>query len=287
MCSTGDCTGFCGILKPSYRSSHLAAPLWVGDRVIGALCAGDSTRQAMPAENNQLLTKLANSAAIAIENARLYAKAERVATLEERQRIAAEIHDGIGQTLSFLGLSIDQVEEFLEQNERKTAIEKLEIIRSTIDQTTETVRASIANLWDKIPSQISLQDCLKALINDFSNQHGVIVSWRDQLDSPLYIPRKDREQILRVTKEALLNAHNHASANNIQIELMRNDADYHLLVLDDGIGFDPKRITPGDQDHFGLQIMEARANRIGGHINIDSRPGEGTRVFLSWSEDRS
>lgn len=285
MCSTGECTGFCSILSPSYRNSHLAAPLWVGERVIGALCVGNSNQQAFPVENIQLLTKLAKSAAIAIENARLYAKAEMVATLEERHRIAAEMHDGIGQTLSFLGLILDQVEDLIEQDERKAAFEKLAMMRTTIDQTTETVRASIANLWDKIPSQLSLQDCLDSLINDFSNQHSVIITWQDQLESPLYIPRKDREQILRVTKEALLNAHNHASANSIHLEFKRDGADYTLVVRDDGIGFDPEKINPGDQDHFGLQIMQARANRIGGCFNINSRPGEGTQVILSWPKD--
>jgi two-component system nitrate/nitrite sensor histidine kinase NarX len=287
LCSTGECSGFCSILSPSYRNSHIAAPLWVGERVIGALCVGNSHQRAFPAENNKLLTKLANSAAIAIENARLYAKAERVATLEERQRIAAEIHDGISQTLSFFGLVLDQVVDLIEQGEREAALEKLEKMRTTIDQTTETVRASIANLWDKLPSQLSLQDCLKSLVDGFSKQHSVVVTWCDQLDSQLFIPRRDREQILRVTKEALLNAHNHASAEKIQVELKRNGSEYRLIVQDDGIGFDPQQITPADHDHFGLQIMQARANRIGGRLNIDTSPGEGTQVILSWSNDRS
>ncbi|MGD2156055.1 MAG: type IV pili methyl-accepting chemotaxis transducer N-terminal domain-containing protein [Anaerolineales bacterium] len=287
MCSRGECSGFCNILKPSYRNSHLAAPLWVEDRVIGALCVGNSNREAFPPENEQLLTKLANSAAIAIENARLYAKAEKVAALEERQRIAAEIHDGLAQTLSYLGLSIDQVEDLLQNNEQKSAFEKLEKIRTTINQTTDKVRTSIADLLDKTPTQLSLQNCLGSLVSEYSSQHNLVIDWRDQIETEIFLPRSNSEQILQIAKEALLNSHNHANANNIHLILKIIGGDYYLIVRDDGIGFDPSHHATDNKDHFGLQVMQARANRLGGQLQVNSRLGKGTQIILSWSKDRS
>ena len=100
ICGTDSCKGGCRMLSDEYRASHLAAPLRVGDRVIGALCVGSPAQNQFANESAEMLTKLANVAAIALENARLFAQAERVATLEERRRVAAEMHDGLGQTLS-------------------------------------------------------------------------------------------------------------------------------------------------------------------------------------------
>ena len=113
ICGVSSCQGGCRMLSDEYRVSHLAAPLRIGDRVIGALCVGSPAQNHFAAESADMLTKLANVAVIALENARLFAQAERVATLEERRRVAAEMHDGLGQTLSYLGLMTDQVVEFL------------------------------------------------------------------------------------------------------------------------------------------------------------------------------
>jgi nitrate/nitrite-specific signal transduction histidine kinase len=109
ICGVDSCRGGCRMLSDEFRVSHLAAPLRIGDRVIGALCVGSPAQNQFVAESANMLTKLANVAAIALENARLFAQAGRVATLEERHRVAAEMHDGLGQTLSYLGLMTDQV----------------------------------------------------------------------------------------------------------------------------------------------------------------------------------
>ena len=92
----------CRNVAPRYRASHMAAPLRAGDQVIGALCVGSARRELYSTDQVRLLTELANSTAIALDNARLYEQAERLAALEERQRIAADMHDGLAQTLSYV-----------------------------------------------------------------------------------------------------------------------------------------------------------------------------------------
>ncbi len=91
-----------------YRTSHIAAPLKIEQQVIGALCVGSKSQNEFSEEATNALTKLANVAAVALQNARLYNQAERLATSEERQRIAAEMHDGLAQTLSYTKLIVNQ-----------------------------------------------------------------------------------------------------------------------------------------------------------------------------------
>ena len=111
LCGIDTCREGCSILSDKYRNSHMAAHLRSNDQIIGALCVGSTSTQRFGGESTDLLTKLANTAAIALENARLYEQAERIATLEERRRIAADMHDGLGQTFSYLGLMTDLVVE--------------------------------------------------------------------------------------------------------------------------------------------------------------------------------
>jgi nitrate/nitrite-specific signal transduction histidine kinase len=145
ICGVDACRGGCRMLSDEYRVSHLAAPLRIGDRVIGALCVGSPAQNQFAAESADMLTKLANIAVIALENARLFARAERVATLEERhRRVAAEMHDGLGQTLSYLGLMTDQVVDFLSGGRgRRGAGTPAHKTRETISKATSDVRRAI------------------------------------------------------------------------------------------------------------------------------------------------
>ena len=282
ICGNGGCTGSCGILAPSYKSSHLAAPLWVGEQVIGALCIGSVYPGEFSEEEVALLTKLANSAAVAIENARLYAQAERVAMLEERQRIAAEMHDGLGQTLSYLGLSIDQVCDLLESGQELQATEKLEHSRQVINRAVDEVRLAIAQLVEKGSAQRSLQERLQSLIDDLAQEPGVLVEWQAQYPKPLFLERDDVEQVVQVAREAILNAWRHANASRISLRFDFQNDQACLDVEDDGTGFDPGHSPEDGRQHFGLQVMHARAAQLGGVLQVNSVAGQGTQVRLIW-----
>ncbi|MCK4977444.1 MAG: GAF domain-containing sensor histidine kinase, partial [Anaerolineales bacterium] len=281
-CGAGQCAGVCAILAEPYRNSHLAAPLWFGDRVIGALCVGSKSTDVFSPEASNLLTKLANSAAIALENARLYTQAERVAALEERQRIAADMHDGLGQTLSYLGLNIDQATDFLEVGQDERALAYMERTRSIIDQATNDVRGAITSLMDDSPLHQSLQDHLVTLVEEFAGQSGTLLTWETTLEQALVLPPNEAEQVIRVAKEALLNAQNHAKASHIQVCFDQAGASFVLSVTDDGQGFEPESQASDGRGHFGLQIMHARATRLAGMLVLQSAAGEGTRVTLRW-----
>ncbi|MBK8782747.1 MAG: type IV pili methyl-accepting chemotaxis transducer N-terminal domain-containing protein [Anaerolineales bacterium] len=188
VCGIDTCREGCSILSDKYRSSHMAAPLRSNDQIIGALCVGSTSIQRFGDESTDLLTKLANTAAIALENARLYEQAERIATLEERRRIAADMHDGLGQTFSYLGLMTDQVVELLSNGKNQAALERLKLTRETIEKATGNVRKAINRLMDENPINSELCGQLQDVAKEFSAQNSTIIEWRCEAESPCNCP---------------------------------------------------------------------------------------------------
>ncbi|MEB2333244.1 MAG: GAF domain-containing protein [Anaerolineaceae bacterium] len=281
ICKVGACQGGCRMLSDEYRVSHLAAPLRVGERVIGALCVGSPTQNQFAAESADMLLKLASVAAIALENARLFAQAERAATLSERQRVAAEMHDGLGQTLSYLGLMTDQVVEFLADGREGAAVERLQKTRETISKATGDVRRAINRLLDETSAQHDdLWARLHETLDEVVSQYGLEAVWRFDEDSAPNPAPQIAEQVHHIAREALVNAARHANATRIVMQAGRGYSGYFVAIEDDGRGFEATQ--PAPSGHFGLQIMQARAKHIGGNVEIESAPGRGTRVVLTW-----
>jgi two-component system, NarL family, nitrate/nitrite sensor histidine kinase NarX len=286
-CHANGCRSFCGIMSHPFQASHLAAPLKVESRVIGALCVGSSSPNTFSQESTKLLMKLAYAAAVALENARLFERAERTATLEERQRIAAEMHDGLAQTISTLQMMVELARNQLE----KGFIEKAEITlqrgRAAIDQASSDIRYAIDSLQEDFPINLTLQDQMAALVTEFSGEK-MNLAWEDKTNSPIIVPHQFTEQLLRITREALLNACSHSNAENVTVSLESSAGYGTITIKDDGGGFDYHAALKREGDrrkrgtHFGLKIMQARAARIGGNLKIHSILGSGTSIKLDW-----
>ena len=275
-CDAGSCPGFCEILVPAYRASHLAVPLRLNERVIGVLCAGSSHPGAFRPDAPALLTQLAGAATVALENSRLYEQAENGATLLERQRIASEMHDGLLQTLSFLRLMAQMTGDQLAAGNVEDARVTLRQIERANAQAESEIRRAITSLQEDFPVQLTLQQQL-AQIAEEAGGSGPAVRFLNSLRAPLVLDRQDGEQVLRLVREALSNARRHSGAQLVTLSLIRVDSDLVLHVEDDGMGFDPSVEPPGDRPHFGIKIMCARASRLGGDVVVDSAPGRGTR----------
>ena len=280
ICNGAECVGGCGLLTTTHAASHVVAPLRVGDRVIGALCVSSSRKNHFSKDSTDAATKLANTAAVALQNAQLYAQAEKVAALEERNRIAAEIHDGLGQTLSYLGLMTDQATDLVSSGENQSALERLHKTRVTIEKATSDVRVAINSLMAESPPASDLRQCLQEAVEEFRQETGLCVEWQAETDAAPDCPRQVVEQALSVTREALKNAARHAEANHVTVKLGRAKGQYFVVVEDDGRGFDSSQPEPSG--HFGLQIMRTRAAHIGGELVVESAPGTGARVTLTF-----
>jgi nitrate/nitrite-specific signal transduction histidine kinase len=287
-CGETGCRQGCQIISSAYQTSHLAAPLRMGNRTIGALCVSSSRPEAFKPESSGQLTKLAQAAAVALENARLYQAAERTAMLEERQRIAAEMHDGLAQSISAIQMAVDLARMQILKRKYEQAADVLSKSRMAIEQANIDIRRAISSLQEDFPLQITLQDQLAGLIGELNSQ-SARVSWEDNTLTPLVLPHPQGEQIMRVAREALLNACNHGHAEHIILRLGVTDGYGILAVQDDGQGFEvsmPENKTQNG-NHFGLQIMQARAARISGHLEIQSQPSTGTCVQLTWPLDQT
>jgi len=234
----------------------------------------------------ELIESLANRAAVALMNVNLHHQREVAAALEERQRIAANMHDGLAQTLSLLGMRVDRMQEIIKVDPDSKTEEALHDIRDAVTLASTEVRRSIASLQEAPRPRSSLQDLLQAMLENIRTEGGPVLRFDPGSLQPLYIVSKQTDQVLPVAHEALLNAFCHAKAQSISVRLELNQEDICLTVADDGVGFS---LECPDQygNHFGLSIMQARAARIGGQIKIDTSPGKGTRITLTWRPEFS
>lgn len=282
-CRQGACSGECAVLAPAYHTSHMAASLVVEGRPLGALCVADSRARRYSKEQQELLARLASSAAIALENARLYDRLEQIASLEERQRIAAEIHDGLAQTLSYLELRSEELIDHLQAGRLAAVRSEAERLRRGIEVAGKEARQSIAELHGEGRQQESMRAKIEQLVAELVpvGKHAQVVT--DGIDG-VPLPPGTTEQLIKVAQEALRNALQHGQANKIQMSLTQENGSYQLQIRDDGIGFDPASAGQGEAHHFGLSIMQARAARLGGHLSVVSEPGRGTSVRLTFPE---
>lgn len=205
--------------------------------------------------------------------------------LEERQRIAAEIHDGLGQILSYLGHKVDRASELAEAGRIQEAMSQHRQMRGSIDQGAVELRRSITSLQAVPRPRQSLQEGLTELVDGFDLDSESSLELVIHLHDPLCLPPDHLEQVLRVVGEALSNARRHAQAQHVTVRLEKKWDEAVVTVEDDGRGFDPDTPPADSSYHFGLSIMRARAARVGGRLEIDSGPGQGTRVILGWSLD--
>jgi two-component system, NarL family, nitrate/nitrite sensor histidine kinase NarX len=282
-CGRNGCSDSCQIISPEYRASHLVAPLRLGNHNSGALCVSSKKQDTLSSDSCGQLNKLAHVAVIALENARLYQQAERTAMLEERQRIAAEMHDGLAQSISTIQMAVDLAKMQIEREKVDQALEILSQSRLVTDQAIDEVRKAISSLQEEYPLSITLQDLLAGLVDEFSSL-GCQIRLENCAPVPLVLPHQESEQILRIAREALINARRHSNTGQVTLYLKVQGGEGMVSVVDNGQGFDAEKHLEVNQNerHFGLKIMKARAGRIGGRLKILSSVGKGTSVTLTW-----
>jgi PAS domain S-box-containing protein len=265
--------------------SILSLPAWGANQPLMYLCILETnrTRKWNPQEL-ELITNFTARAAVALMNARLHKQVEMAAALEERQRIAADMHDGLAQTLGLLGLKVDQVSERLAEGPDQITLQAMQAVRETVIRASAELRQSIASLREAPKPHTSLQEQVIKLIEQQSGDGVPRVEFINRLVKPLFLSKDHLQQVFPLLQEALLNALNHARATTIRILLEAQDGSIHASVEDDGVGFDPNAFAV-TENHFGVSIMQARAGQIGGQLVIDSAHGQGTRIHLTWQPD--
>jgi signal transduction histidine kinase len=225
----------------------------------------------------ELARAYARQKAITEQNIRLHEQAQEVAVLQERQRIARELHDSVSQALYGIGLGARTARALLDRDPSK-AVEPVEYILSLAEGGLAEMRALILELRPDSLEREGLVSALNKHATALHARHGLQVDIR--LGEEPDLPLETKEGLYRIAQEALNNAVRHAQANRVRIEVRVSKNEITLVVEDDGIGFDPQAQYPG---HVGLHTMRERAERLGGTLHVDSAPAQGTRIHVTLS----
>jgi len=267
----------CPIANPSL--SHWSAPLCVGSKRIGVLSVAAVEARAFDDEDFNLLHGLAGLAAIAVQKSRLLQGERQIAVLEERQRLAREMHDSLAQVLGYLHLRSETALRKLDAEDIPRTREQLQEMSTIASEAYADVREAILGLREGVRARGGFFDCLQDYLEKFSRQAGFAVRLETAEDSIKLDPEAE-VQLLRVIQEALTNVRKHARANEARVSICRQGGDAVIVVQDDGRGFDPRGSQQSDGVTFGLKTMRERVERAGGRFMIDSVPNEGTSVRI-------
>jgi len=229
------------------------------------------------AEERRLLETLGDNLGVAIENQRLLSRVREMAASEERTLLAQELHDSIAQSLAFLNIEAQMLEDAIRESNADEARDILAQIRLGIKSSYDDVRELLVHFRTKIKTE-DLGLTIKLALERFSAQTGIATSL-SETGSAMPISPERHLQVLHILQEALSNVRKHSGATAVTVEMQRG-AVYRLSVRDNGRGFDLGRAAQKGEAHIGLNIMRERAQRIGGEVEIASSPGEGATVTL-------
>jgi signal transduction histidine kinase len=261
---------------PDMRS-FLGVPIVSPTGVIGAfyLTEKDGAAEFGEADEQVILT-LAAHAAIAIENARLYERSRELSIVEERNRLARELHDSVTQKLFGLVLSAETALTLLERDPPVVRTE-LERLRDLANEAMDELRSLVFELRPPALESEGLATALRKHVDVLRRVYRREIGL-ELAGAPRRAPELERE-VFRIAQEALQNALKHADAEHLALRLDASDGRLVLTVSDDGVGFDPAEPAVRSR-RLGLTSMEERARALGGSLRVDSSHGEGTTVRL-------
>lgn len=202
--------------------------------------------------------------------------------LEERERIAREMHDGMGQVLGYVNTKAQAVRRFLSSNNPEKAQTHLMQLEEAAREVYADVREAILGLRTTVISEKGLVPTLEEYLHSFDSQSGIqtelIIDNQDTLD---HFPPHIEVQLIRIIQEALTNIRKHAIVNQAQVRFEQVEGQTRVIIEDMGRGFNTAQTQRGDWPRFGLQTMRERAESVGGSLEIKSSPNQGTRILVS------
>jgi signal transduction histidine kinase len=213
-------------------------------------------------------------------------EAQCMATMEERERLAREMHDGLAQVIGFLSIKTRVVQQLVADDRGSQAQSELEQMHGQLQGAYVDVRESILSLRNSRSFEMGLLAALRLAAADFTEQNGIPVELILPREGEVSFPPEAELQLVRVVRESLANVRKHAEAKKVWIRLEPRDAEAILSVEDDGAGFDTSTLSGRERSCFGLQSMKERSESIGAAFEAVSVPGEGTRIQVRYPVDR-
>ncbi len=261
-------------------TDFLGMPITDGDEILGELFLANKCEQGGFTESDEeLLRLLAAHAAIALVNARLYERSRELSIVEERNRIARELHDSVAQRLFSLRLTAESATALLASDQASAAIE-LANVRQLAGEVADELRAIVVGLRPVDLAGDGLHIALRKQIDLLDRVHDAQV--RFTTDEPVCgLTAARQEAAYRIAQEAMHNALRHADAKRIDISLREEGEQVVLAVADNGRGFDVDASRDQQSAHrLGIGSMRDRARSVGGRLTVSSARGQGTTVRL-------
>ena len=267
------CAGNESPLTQRYR---LALPMETKGELLGIVWAGRARTENFSSAERIMLDSVAQLIGFAIEHAEMDARLQSGAIIEERTRLAREMHDGLSQILGFLSLEMQSLKLLVEQGKLTETLAEIELARKRIREAQAEVRDNILSLRTSLEKQGEAIELLCDYLRDFSTQTGIEVLIDKPEPFAIDIPPMTEVHLLRIVQEAFANIRQHASARYVAVRFRIEDKRLCVEIVDDGIGF----VATAPKNHFGLKSMRERTQSVGGTMEIQSELRRGTRVRL-------
>ncbi|MFN8420075.1 MAG: GAF domain-containing sensor histidine kinase [Anaerolineae bacterium] len=258
--------------------NHASVPLYAHGKRLGILNVVSSDWRELTLDELRLLYTVGDMLSIAIERARLFANSTRLGALEERNRLAREIHDTLAQGLAATSMQLETAEVLLESGgdseKLRRAVERaLQLTRQNLEE----ARRSVLDLRAEPLEGKTLAEALSTLAQEVTENAGLRLRYASE-GNVHSIPLRIEIGLYRIAQEALTNVVRHARASKVTIKLKAENDTVALIIEDDGQGFDPDQVSAG---RFGLIGINERARLLGGSANLCSEPGEGTALEVN------
>lgn len=273
--------GVARFVRPDLAAARLEAPLQRAGATIGLLMVGSRLERGFQVDEVEMLSSLANQAAIATENARLQARLRELAVVAERERIAREMHDGLAQVLGYVNTKSQAIEELLVAGRTDEARGLLAELAAAARSIYVDVREAILGLRSPVVPGVGLV----AAVEDYAARFAEASKIAVRVEAPDAARRLDlapdvEAQVFRIVQEALTNVRKHSGAGRAKVVLSVRDGRLEVVIADDGhgIGAPP---SAADRPRYGIRAMRERADSIGATVDWTSPPDGGCRVHLA------
>ncbi len=251
-------------------------PFQFDGQLVGGLWTGRFRDKEFDLNEIAILESLADQAVIALQHALMASRIQSMAVVDERTRIAREMHDGLAQVLGYLSMQVQALEALTRQGNVEGVLEELRNTRENIKIAHADVRENILSLRTTLAGESGLIPALDEYISEFGVQYSCDTKLIVGVDGIPNISPLAEVQLVRIVQEALSNIRKHAQANFVSVSLQTHNGSLQVIIADDGIGFS----STDDHHQFGLQTMLERAESVGGSLSVTSHPGDGTEIGL-------
>ncbi len=254
-------------------------PLKLDDKSIGALWITRYAAEPYSETDLIWLESLSDQVVIAIQHGLMTSQLQSLSVIEERGRIAREMHDGLAQVLGYLNLQVQTLETLHKRGKWNAIQTELTQMRTAVQVANADVRENILSLRTTLANESGLVSAIDEYLNEFSIQTHINIQFINEVEGSLNIASLAEVQLVCILQEALANVRKHAQANNVSVQIAQKkhsaQNEYILMkVMDDGVGF----LGNNGNRSFGLQTMHERALAVGGTLTVQSTPGKGTSI---------